>query len=83
MTVKRPYSVQNAPMGARRPLRIVCIGAGYSGLMMAIIVEQKMKDRDVDFRVYEMNEDLGGTWLVNRFALSARISYLCLLDQDK
>lgn len=68
MTVpKQRYVVKNAPMGQRRPLRIVCIGAGYSGLLMAIIVEHKMKGHNVDFQVYEMNADLGGTWLVNRF----------------
>ncbi|KAF7553871.1 hypothetical protein G7046_g6971 [Stylonectria norvegica] len=68
MTImKRQYLVQDAPMGARRPLRIVCIGAGYSGLMMAIIVQQRMQGRNIDFKVFEMNDDLGGTWLVNRY----------------
>lgn len=70
MTASKPlYQVQNAPMGARNPLRIVCIGAGYSGLMMAIIAEQKMQGRKIDFKVYEMNSDLGGTWLVNKCIL--------------
>ncbi|CAM1510709.1 Fc.00g010440.m01.CDS01 [Cosmosporella sp. VM-42] len=64
---KQRYQVQYAPMGARRPLLIVCIGAGYSGLMMAIIAEQKMQGRNIEFKVYEMNADLGGTWLVNRY----------------
>ena len=67
ITLEAPYKVQDAPMGVRRPLRIVCIGAGYSGLMMAIIYEQKMTGRKINFEVYEMNEDLGGTWLVNRW----------------
>ncbi|KIW88136.1 uncharacterized protein Z519_11247 [Cladophialophora bantiana CBS 173.52] len=55
------------PIGEHRPIRVVCIGAGYSGLMMAIIAEQKMKNHNVSFQVYEMNQDLGGTWLVNRY----------------
>lgn len=61
-----PFRLQNTPMGAHRPIRVVCIGAGYSGLMMAIIQEQKMKSHNVDFQIYEKNHDLGGTWLVNR-----------------
>ncbi|KAJ9499448.1 hypothetical protein H2202_005031 [Exophiala xenobiotica] len=34
---------------------------------MSIIVEQQMKTHNVSFQLYEMNEDLGGTWLVNRY----------------
>lgn len=58
--------VQDVPIGTRRPVRIVCIGSGYSGLMMAIIVKEKMAGQKVDFQIYEKNNDLGGTWLVNR-----------------
>ncbi|KAK8096159.1 hypothetical protein PG999_014181 [Apiospora kogelbergensis] len=61
------YEVHDVPLGTRRPIRVVCIGAGYSGLLMTIILSQKMKDQDVDYQVYEANGDLGGTWLVNRF----------------
>ncbi|KAF2111847.1 hypothetical protein BDV96DRAFT_526224 [Lophiotrema nucula] len=61
------FQLENAPLGAHRPIRVVCIGVGYSGLMMAIIQEQKMKDHSVDFQIYEKNHDLGGTWLVNRY----------------
>lgn len=58
--------IRDAPIGDHRPLRVVCIGAGYSGLMMAIIAETKMKGHNIDFQIYETNSDLGGTWLVNR-----------------
>lgn len=58
--------VQNVPICTRRPMRVVCIGSGYSGLMMAIIVKEKMGGQNVDFQIYEKNHDLGGTWLVNR-----------------
>lgn len=47
------------PIGQHHPIRVICIGAGYSGVMMSIIVEQKMKTHKVSFQVYEMNEDLG------------------------
>lgn len=58
--------LQDVPINTRRRVRIVCIGSGYSGLMMAIIVKEKMGDQNVDFQIYEKNNDLGGTWLVNR-----------------
>jgi cation diffusion facilitator CzcD-associated flavoprotein CzcO len=61
-----PYLVQDVALGSHRPIRVVCIGVGYSGLMMSIIAKEKMQHHNVDFQVYEMNNDLGGTWLVNR-----------------
>ena len=61
------YKIPDDPIGTRRPIRVICIGAGYSGLMMAITVSEKMKDANVDFVIYERNEDLGGTWLENRY----------------
>ena len=78
---KQRYQVQNAPTDARRPLRVVCIGAGYSGLMMAIIAEQRMQGRNIEFKVYEMNSDLGGTWLVNRYALLANSCTVITMPQ--
>ena len=46
-------------------LSIVCIGAGVSGIVTAIRVQETMKGIDLD--VYEKNHDLGGTWLENRY----------------
>jgi len=65
------YEIHDVPMGSRRRLRMVCIGAGQSGLMMSIVVSHKMQDHNIDFQVYEMNSDLGGTWLVNRQVTSS------------
>lgn len=63
---EQAYKIHDMPMGSRRPIRVVCIGAGYSGLMMSIVVSQKMQDHNIEFQIYEMNCDLGGTWLTNR-----------------
>lgn len=51
------------PILTRRKLKMVCIGAGYSGLTLAhkIQHEQKLED-DIDFTIYEKNPDVGGTW---------------------
>jgi cation diffusion facilitator CzcD-associated flavoprotein CzcO len=42
------------------------MGAGYSGLMMAIVFSEQMKNKNAELVIYERNEDLGGTWLENR-----------------
>lgn len=60
------YTIVEEPIGTRRPIRVACMGAGYSGLMMAVVFSQKMKDKNAELVIYERNEDLGGTWLENR-----------------
>lgn len=60
------YKIVEQPIGTRRPIRVACMGAGYSGLMMAIVFSEKMKDKNAELVIYERNEDLGGTWLENR-----------------
>lgn len=61
------YESSDAAIGETRRIRVVCLGAGYSGLMMAIAVREKLSAEDLDFQVYEKNADLGGTWLLNRY----------------
>lgn len=60
------YKTIEQPIGTRRPIRVACMGGGYSGLMMAIVFSERMKDKNAEFVIYERNEDLGGTWLENR-----------------
>lgn len=60
------YKITEQPIGTRRPLRVACLGAGYSGLMMSIVFSQKMQGKNAELVVYERNSDLGGTWLENR-----------------
>lgn len=64
------YQIVEKPIGTRRPIRVACMGAGYSGLMMAITFSQKMQGKNAELVVYERNEDLGGTWLENRYIFS-------------
>lgn len=60
------YTINEQPIGTRRPIRVACMGAGYSGLMMGIVFSEQMKDKNAELVIYERNEDLGGTWLENR-----------------
>lgn len=52
------------PLHANRHLRVVCIGAGASGIMLAY----KLKRHFTDFtlHIFEKNSDVGGTWFENR-----------------
>ncbi|RDL41003.1 Flavin-binding monooxygenase-like protein [Venustampulla echinocandica] len=48
-----------------RKLRVLTIGAGVSGIMMAYNIQKQCEN--VEHKVYEKNEDIGGTWLENRY----------------
>ncbi|OJJ42184.1 hypothetical protein ASPZODRAFT_2122686 [Penicilliopsis zonata CBS 506.65] len=48
-----------------RQLRIVCIGAGFSGLTLAYKLQHENPLSFVDWVVYEKNRDVGGTWFEN------------------
>ncbi|MFF2847667.1 flavin-containing monooxygenase [Streptomyces sp. NPDC058001] len=57
--VSRTVDVPPPPEG----FRVVVIGAGMSGICMAVQLEQA----GVDYVVLEKDEDLGGTWLENTY----------------
>jgi cation diffusion facilitator CzcD-associated flavoprotein CzcO len=48
-----------------RPLRVVVIGAGISGILAAIRFPQRISN--LSLTVYEKNTDISGTWLENRY----------------
>lgn len=51
-----------------KKLRVVAIGAGYAGLTLAHKVYHEHKLTDImDLVIYEKNQDVGGTWLVNKY----------------
>ncbi len=62
------YEIREEPIHTRRPLRVICLGAGYSGILMGIIWNQRMQNRNAELVIYERNNDIGGTWLENRYA---------------
>ncbi|EXJ70399.1 uncharacterized protein A1O5_06467 [Cladophialophora psammophila CBS 110553] len=58
----------DTPVLTRRKLRIVCIGAGFSGLTLAHKIQHELKLEDViDLQIYEKNADVGGTWYENTY----------------
>jgi cation diffusion facilitator CzcD-associated flavoprotein CzcO len=58
-----PKIVYNDP--STRPLRVLTVGAGVSGLLMAYQIQKQCQK--VEHVIYERNADLGGTWLENRY----------------
>ncbi|OQE07669.1 hypothetical protein PENVUL_c012G10383 [Penicillium vulpinum] len=56
------------PAYAQRKLRIICIGAGYSGLTLAHKIDHELKLGDfVELKIYEKNPEVGGTWFENTY----------------
>lgn len=60
--------VLEEPVFTPQKLRVVCIGAGYSGLMLTYKYKHEHHmDEYIDLGIYEKNPDIGGTWLENRY----------------
>ncbi|EFW98457.1 steroid monooxygenase-like protein [Grosmannia clavigera kw1407] len=65
MTTHSSYKVVEQPMGTARPIRIITIGAGASGLNVARNVKEHMQN--VELQIYEKDGAVGGTWLENSY----------------
>lgn len=50
-----------------RRMRVVCIGAGFSGLNLGYELKRDQNLDFVDFTIYEKNDEIGGTWLENEY----------------
>ena len=48
-----------------RPLKVICIGAGISGIITAIMLPQKIQK--LDLVIYDKNKELGGAWYENQY----------------
>jgi len=61
------YQVRNQYIYKTRKLRVICVGAGLSGIAAVYKLSNKHADLDIEFQIYEKNHDVGGTWLENRY----------------
>ncbi|EPE02147.1 steroid monooxygenase [Ophiostoma piceae UAMH 11346] len=59
------YKIVEEVMGAGRPIRIIVIGAGASGLNVIRNIKVHMKN--VELQVYEKNGVVSGTWFENSY----------------
>ncbi|KAI0920001.1 hypothetical protein AcV5_001930 [Taiwanofungus camphoratus] len=48
-----------------KPLKVVVIGAGFSGIIAGIRFPQKLQN--LEFIIYEKNAGIGGTWYSNKY----------------
>lgn len=58
------YKIKEQLCGAERPLRVVAVGAGASGICLAKYLPDQL--HNVSLSIYEKNPELGGTWYENR-----------------
>ncbi|KAJ7221713.1 FAD/NAD-P-binding domain-containing protein [Mycena pura] len=62
----RGYRIPNVEYGtAHRPMKIIAIGAGISGISLAHDIQED--GELLDLTIYEMAPDVGGTWYWNRY----------------
>lgn len=61
----RGYRIEEIPSGSRRPLKVIVVGAGASGIAFAKFSREELQN--VEIVIYEKNADIGGTWLENRY----------------
>ncbi|KAH8714753.1 hypothetical protein BGZ61DRAFT_574819 [Ilyonectria robusta] len=61
----QPFNIKDEPVENQRPMRVIVIGAGFSGIYAAIRISQRLKN--VQLQVYEQNEETAGVWWLNRY----------------
>lgn len=61
--------ILESPLNKPRKLKVVCIGGGFSGLMLAYDHQHgpNPMSQFIDLTIYEKNADIGGTWLENTY----------------
>ncbi|KXX78294.1 putative sterigmatocystin biosynthesis monooxygenase stcW [Madurella mycetomatis] len=59
------FTLKDVPVENLRPLRVVVVGAGFSGILAAIRIPEKL--RNVELVVYEKSERVGGVWWLNKY----------------
>ncbi|PWN92577.1 FAD/NAD(P)-binding domain-containing protein [Acaromyces ingoldii] len=60
-----PWKSVDAAMDRPRPFKVICIGAGVSGIYAGIRITKTMAN--VDLKIFDKNPDFGGTWFENRY----------------
>ncbi|KAJ6502641.1 FAD/NAD-binding domain-containing protein [Mycena vulgaris] len=60
-----PASFSESAIDAARPMRVVIVGAGFSGIIAGIRFLQRVPNARIT--IYEACAGIGGTWLVNKY----------------
>jgi len=59
-TTEAPFVLHDVPVENQRPIRVIVIGAGYSGVYCGIRIPERL--RNCELVIYEKNAGIGGTW---------------------
>lgn len=65
VTAQTPFKLYDASVENLRRLKVIVIGAGYSGIYCGIRIPERL--RNVELVIYEKNAGVGGTWYENRY----------------
>lgn len=67
--VEDPFKLASEYAYTPRKIKVITIGAGFSGLLMAHKFQHRFPEmRDiVEHKIFEARSDVGGTWLVNDY----------------
>jgi hypothetical protein len=68
------FELKDSPVENFRPMKVIVIGAGFSGIYCGIRIPQRLKN--VQLTIYEKNEGVGGTWWENRYGIPTTTSRL-------
>ncbi|KXL44482.1 MAG: hypothetical protein FE78DRAFT_150169 [Acidomyces sp. 'richmondensis'] len=60
-----PWLLHDVPVDHQRPIRVIVIGAGYSGVYCGIRIPERL--RNCELVIYEKNAGIGGTWYENHY----------------
>ncbi|KAF2789860.1 FAD/NAD(P)-binding domain-containing protein [Melanomma pulvis-pyrius CBS 109.77] len=63
--LKSPFKLNDTPIENFRPIKVIVIGAGYSGIYCGIRIPEKI--RNAELVIYEKNAGVGGTWWENKY----------------
>lgn len=61
---EKEFSIRDVAVENFRPMRVVVIGAGFSGIYLGIKIPEWL--RNVELTIYEKNAGVGGTWYENK-----------------
>ncbi|KAK5674344.1 hypothetical protein LTS10_012928 [Elasticomyces elasticus] len=61
------YKYKKQYLAQPRPVRVIIIGAGLSGIAAVKIFKDRFADDPFELVIYEKNDDVTGTWLENRY----------------
>lgn len=61
------YTIPEQPLGTPKPLRILIIGAGISGLNLLRTLRHNLPANSYKAHIYDKNSEVGGTWHENRY----------------